>query len=328
MLATVEIITDLKIHPYADRLEIAQVRGWDCCVVRGRFCQGQKVLFIQADTVVPVDREPFTFMSKHKGRVKPIKLKGLPSYGLVFSLEECGLDAGLELQTDVAGQLGVIKYEKQLASSLAGTALGYRPSWIPKTDEENLRNFPEALEEVEGALLSATLKYDGTSGSFGIDEAGEFVVCSRKLRVADGDNVYWRIARKYDIERKLREKAEALLPGKISPIFIQGEIYGPGIQKNPLGIAEIAFALFNDSGHDWDLPRVKEIEVFKAESGMLKKLVDFTNSIRYPNGTPAEGLVFRASQGPVLTSPSEKAAGLAALKWSFKIINENYEDRE
>lgn len=51
------------------------------------------------------------------------------------------------------------------------------------------------------------------------------------------ENVYWKIARIYDLENRMRSLGRKLA--------IQGEIYGEGIQKNYLGIKEQKLAIFN-----------------------------------------------------------------------------------
>lgn len=68
----------------------------------------------------------------------------------------------------------------------------------------------------------------------------EFVVCSRKLRLARDNSHYWFVADKYHIEEVLRG-----LIGKMDWVAIQGEILGPKIQKNKYGFAEHCFYPFN-----------------------------------------------------------------------------------
>jgi RNA ligase (TIGR02306 family) len=58
--------------------------------------------------------------------------------------------------------------------------------------------------------------------------------CSRNRIVKPGDNVYWKIAEKYNLE-------EALPEG----VGIQGELCGPGIQKNRLQLEEIDLFVFD-----------------------------------------------------------------------------------
>lgn len=337
MLATVEPVLSVSPHPNGDRLEIVHVRGWDCAVTKGKFVKDQKVVFIQVDTIVPLDREPFAGIAKFlpKGRVRPSRIRSVLSYGLVFSLAECGLPEDTAIGAEVAEALGVRKYEKPLSPQLAGNAEGARPSWIIKTDEENLRNYPDAVAELIGKTVYVTLKMDGTSASYGIDEKGDFVVCSRNLQIKDGDNAYWNMARKYDIEAKLKAYAEeAHVHGHSAGLrnfYIQGEIYGPGIQGNPTGATELQFAMFNNH---WGLnlpgvPTVEQLVVTDVgQSTDPKELFSYlkfvANEQVYENGKPAEGIVIRTSS--VRPSRCRMCGGDTTKPWSFKLINENYKE--
>jgi RNA ligase (TIGR02306 family) len=58
---------------------------------------------------------------------------------------------------------------------------------------------------------------------------GEFGVCSRNLELKETpDNSLWKLARKYDIENKLRQLGKN--------IALQGEVVGPGINHNTLNL--------------------------------------------------------------------------------------------
>ena len=48
-------------HPNADRLEIAQVKGWNCVTGKGVFKPGDKCLYIPIDSVLPADLEAYLF---------------------------------------------------------------------------------------------------------------------------------------------------------------------------------------------------------------------------------------------------------------------------
>lgn len=125
------------------------------------------------------------------------------------------------------------------------------PEWIIKTDEERCENKKWELENKEP--LIQTEKIDGTSTTFFLDTIKrDFGVCSRNVRQTDidqknyhsntGENVYWEMCFKYDIENKIKLLAEEL---NAKRIVIQGETYGDGIQGNPYKLNERKFAAFN-----------------------------------------------------------------------------------
>ena len=95
---------------------------------------------------------------------------------------------------------------------------------------------PKCWTNCAGLPYVATLKYDGTSSTFALTRAREFHACGRNFSLQDGDNIYWRAARKYDLEAILRRPPH---------LAIQGELCGPGIQKNRLNLKEVSLFVFN-----------------------------------------------------------------------------------
>lgn len=131
------------------------------------------------------------------------------------------------------------------------------PVWIQKTDETRVENMPWILEYK--LPLIETEKIDGTSTTFAIEFYNkrhtkyDFIICSRNVRMnKKGEtarcffdtDVYSEIAKKYDIENKLKELAKEL---HTDVIILQGETYGDGIQGNPYKLPkdEIRFAGYN-----------------------------------------------------------------------------------
>ena len=78
-------IRSVKPHPNADSLDIAQVLGWQGVVGRGQFKEGQRVVYFPADTKLDPEFSDSLGISQylHKGRIKPTRLRGEPSFGLV-----------------------------------------------------------------------------------------------------------------------------------------------------------------------------------------------------------------------------------------------------
>lgn len=128
------------------------------------------------------------------------------------------------------------------------------PSWVTKTDEERVQNMPWILENKEPWI--ATEKIDGTSTTFTLKRGkwphkDEFYVCSRNVCFDKPDktcfyetNVYQEMAEKYDIFNKMKNMLDNLF-SDCEWITIQGETYGPGIQKRDYHVPEHAFMAFN-----------------------------------------------------------------------------------
>jgi RNA ligase (TIGR02306 family) len=340
-LATIQRIKDIRPHTDADTLELATVLGWQVVVKKGEFEVGDKCVFIVVDTIVP-ETPDFEFMRRVNFRVKPIRLRGEESAGLVMPMEVLDHPAGMQLDgyvraeewaevgTDVTEMLGVTKYIKPIPPELDGQMIGAMPGYLIETDEKNLRTFPEALEEMYGRPYYITRKDDGTSGTYFL-KGGEFGACGRTIQYVNTEtNGFWRMARKYDVESHMRR----IFPDR--ELAIQGEVVGPGIQRNHLGLAEMEFHLFNIFDinlrtyltyeevvkfcADTGIPMVPVIEEGAAYPHRLEDLVKIANALKYPNGTPAEGVVVRPKE-PFISKVLKKA-------WSGKVLNTYFEDQE
>lgn len=123
------------------------------------------------------------------------------------------------------------------------------PSWVVKTNEERIQNMPWILENKSKFI--ATEKIDGTSSTYTLKRIKKnkykFIVCSRNVVQSAPDkkcfyekNVYWDIAKKYNIEKVLED-----LIGDNEWITLQGETIGEEIQKNKYNIKGLDFYAFN-----------------------------------------------------------------------------------
>lgn len=328
-LASVQIISKISPAENSDNLEIAQVLGWQVVVKKGEFKEGDKCIYVSIDSILP-NKPEYEFLKGHN-RIRTVKLRGNLSQGICFPV----CDPSLEIDTDMTEVMGVVKYEKPLANMGNMKPKGNWPSFLIKTDEPRLQNYPNVLKEPM-QLMYATLKYDGTSATYYVrhTEFGpEFGICSRNLELKeDGDNVYTRIAKQYNIKEKL------IALGK--NIAIQGEIIGEGIQKNPLKIKGIEFRIFNlfdiDTGkylgkddlmeacEKINIPMVDQIAIYYFDKEppedrvqySVPDLVKFATTLEYAPGIPAEGMVIRSCK----ESYSEAIKG----RLSFKVLNNEY----
>ena len=69
----------------------------------------------------------------------------------------------------------------------------------------------------------------------------QFIVCSRNMTTNDKNNLYWKIAKKYNIEQILKENPT---------LTIQGEQGDTKVQGNKYGIKEPAMWVFNIIDHE------------------------------------------------------------------------------
>jgi RNA ligase (TIGR02306 family) len=246
-LASIQKVLEIQPIANADAIELARINGWQCVVKKGEFQPGSLGVFLEIDAIPP-DLAAFRFLWKPKDavegvafyrpdkfRIRTMKLRGALSQGLLLPISVLGLE-DVNVGDDVTEILGVTKYEPPVTMSM-GDSRGNFPGFIPKTDEMRVQSVPEVLDEIRGLPYVITLKYDGTSSTFCIDPRdGEFHACSRNLSLKDGDNCYWQVARKHNILEILQ---------KMPNLAIQGEICGPGIQKNHLNLNAVSLFVFN-----------------------------------------------------------------------------------
>jgi RNA ligase (TIGR02306 family) len=240
-LATITRITDIAPISGADQIETVQVRGWQAVVRRGLYRVGDRCLYIEIDAFVPFDDDRFAFLAPRGtktvgGRtghvLRTAKLRGAYSQGLVMSLDEFPELADIADDVDVAPILGISKYEPPTV--LHGLAVGPYPSqFAPRTDAERVQNLVEVYDQLRSAAhWTATEKIDGTSITY-INDQGTLRVASRNLELAPADTTPWRVAAALDI-------LVLLEPGDA----VQGELFGEGIQSNPLDIVGQRYAPF------------------------------------------------------------------------------------
>lgn len=114
-MAHVELIASLSPINGADRIELAKMEnlGWQVVVKKGEFNVGDKIVYIEIDSVVPADNPYFEFMADRKYRVKTIKLRQTLSQGLIVPMSVLP-NLGIEYKVgqDVTEILGVKKYDE------------------------------------------------------------------------------------------------------------------------------------------------------------------------------------------------------------------------
>ena len=242
-LASIRRVSEILPIEGADSIEIAKVDGWQCVVKKGDFKAGDIGVYFEIDSVLP-EREEFEFMRARHFRVRTIKLRKQLSQGLMMPLSILG-NTGEEvfIGADVTQRLGVVKYEPAIPATLAGQIKGSFPAFIEKTDQERCQNLvAEIAEAVEkGTLFEITEKLDGTSMTVYLNE-GEFGVCSRNLdqkraENPDENSTFWKVAIGMGLEDAMKKVGRN--------IALQGELIGPGIQKNRYKLDKQQFMIFD-----------------------------------------------------------------------------------
>jgi RNA ligase (TIGR02306 family) len=257
-LASIQEIKEINPIEGADSIEVATILGWKVVIQKGQVSVGDKVVYVEIDSVLP-DKPEFEFIKKRSLRIKTIRLRGQVSQGICFPLSIIPNDFIPELDADCTEVLGITKYEPTIPACLSGKVKGFFPPFIPKTDETRVQVLQKLLDKYKGQRFYITEKLDGSSATFYIKD-GEFGVCSRNLELLeDEENSFWKVAREYDIENKLRSLG--------INIAIQGELVGEGIQGNKLKIRGQKVYFFNafDIDNFYYLSLTEFISLFTAD---------------------------------------------------------------
>lgn len=315
MIASIQKI--LKIEPIkdADRIEKVQVLGWWVVTEKNQFKEGDYCIYIEIDSVVP-DVPEFEFLRKYNFRVKTIKLRGQISQGLVLPITVLNDKQNL-IGEDVSDMLGIKHYEKPIPFRLQGQIRkASLPFGIPVTDEVRVQSAPDLIEMMIGKEVYISTKVDGTSSTFAIFE-GDYHVCSRNNSYfPDVENIYWTMGIKNNIEEKLKQVN--------LNIAIRGEICGPNIQRNRLGLKDhklLVFDVFDINNHRYynylELKRI--CEEFELEMVPVEKVTTFNYSLEellnHATGL-YEGTKNRKEGIVVRTTDNDRI--------SFKVVNNDY----
>lgn len=272
-LASVQTVKAIKPIEGADRIEIVQILNWDCVARKGEYRVGDKVIYFEIDSLLP-DIPAFEFLKGsswsqklNKYKISTHKFRNQISQGLVVSINEfpniikqiaVALEPSLasdidkititkpeELEngTDLTEVFGIEKYEPPVSNGPLGDII-HHEWYVPKTDEERIQvcaeNVLPKYVESEQDDWYASIKLDGTSCTVGLfDDA--FLIGGRNQWYKD-ENMYTITVKKYG---NLQEKLNKYLKETGKYLVFQGELCGPGIQGNKLGLKEKEWFIFN-----------------------------------------------------------------------------------
>lgn len=334
-LASIQVVNEIRPIENADAIECVVILGWTVVAKKGEFKVGDKCVFFEIDSILP-NEEKYSFLDykeEYNGyRLKTVRLRGQLSQGLALPINIFDIPEDIEVGTDLTEQLKIRKYEPPVPEET-----GAKPSsrvWeIPKTDEERYQSNPALVEALKGKKYYASVKLDGTSTTiilnFNEDDEPEVNVCGRNTcYIESANNKYWAVTMKYSMKEKILDYYNKT--GK--RLAFQGELIGPKIQGNKMGLTENDLYIFNVWMADGKQPFEKcdldtslkiakdfglnfvPIELtgeFVYTSDELQDLTKIKYNKYFPNAKPSqniEGLVFRSID----------------MKVSFKVVSNEF----
>ena len=347
-LASVQVITDIQPIDGADNIEVAFLLGWQVVVIKNEFKIGDKVCYIQIDTVAP-ELPEYEFLRERKFRVRTIKLRKCLSQGLIVPLPKGNFNEG----DDITELMGVKKYEKpdngsgkidkpkmpkiwykkwiyifkynflfKLFPFLVRKSRSPFPKHlVPITDEERIQNIPQVLTNYAGKEFIVNHKLDGSSITVihtKVLGKSKFRICSRRFELHDRKNDWYKVF----TETKFQDEILKLVKHfNTDNIIVQGEAIGK----------------FNGNHHNLEREQIRLFNIFVDGKKLNQKefmKVCLSNNIPHCpiykevvlNHTLPEILKF--SEIKDVLNPSVDSEGLV---WrcvdgtlSFKVINNKY----
>jgi len=333
-LASVQIITSLSPIGGKNREELATILGWKVLVHANEYKVGEKVIYFEIDSILPANKKWTKKIKPKNLHIKTIKTYGEICQGSIMKLNILSnVDnfknlnkkiEDLEEGFDLTEILEVIKFDENSEEGKKELEKKFPSTLIEKSDEIRAQSNLNYIELFAGKEFYSSLKYDGSSATYLIEpDTNKFRVCSRNMGLNENDkNIYNDISKKYDIKNKLLK-----FDGKYA---IQGEVYGPKVNGNPLNVPELQFVLFTIKNikenyyldfdemtkvcKELDIPMVEVIEEGTFNYKTIEELLEKSKG-NYPgtNG-PREGLVYRL----------KKDWNKDGKRCSFKVINDDY----
>jgi RNA ligase (TIGR02306 family) len=305
---TKEKISKVMDHPNADRLSLAQVESMAFTFVTGKnqFQIGDVVLYIPLDALLPLPvLEKLNLVGKlsgpNKNRVKTLKLRGVPSQGIVAEVSKFLTPEQMNLSSaEITALLGVTKYEPPVQISTSGILTGL-PDGYSTYDIEGADRNQAVIDEMMNMDVVITEKMEGTNFSAGKNETGVFVN-QRNNSIVEKDDVansYWEVARSSGLLDKIKQLDTA-------NIGVYAEFCGPKIQDNIYGLKQHTLFVFDiKENFQWlsfneFKARIEELGVQMAPVLFEGKLKDFLQGRS----------VQEASNGPSVVNPKTLREGI------------------
>lgn len=353
-------IKEIKPHPNADALEFAIVYGFEVIVKKGQYKDGDELIYVPIDSILPLELERHLFppeskIKLDKHRVRQIRIRSHPSQGMLISKEDIQTVYGFtpdKLEEDYGEKLRITKYEPP-----SRQVQGPEGKKIKRNKNTNFREykglnnikwFPDKF--LEGELVVIQEKLHGTNARasivesqantfwkkvkkfFGLLPKYEKCYGSNKVQLQDtpnktgyyGENIYGKVFQDLDVFSKLR-------PGE--QIF--GEIVGQGIQKNyhyGHKEGEYTFVLF-DVMRDGEWLDPDDVQQFAAARGFEMIPILYRGPYNYDHakkltlGNSVYCPTQKIREGIVIKAARGYDEGMGSKK-AVKFISEKYLDKK
>jgi RNA ligase (TIGR02306 family) len=333
-------------HSDADSLDIATVLGdYPVIIKRDEYKEGMKAGYIPIDSIVP-DTDQFYFLcpkqyekyeengetkSKMIGPkfpmgsvpekyriIKAKKIRGVYSQGMLVPIPQT-TGGKPDVGTSIVDFLGLKKWDEPEEENLPGlkhtrgTNAEKAPSgWaIPHYDIDGIRKYIDCLQPGEKVVL--TEKLHGSNAAFCHDGERLWVKSRNFYKKMDPDDMWWDIAIRYDLEKKL-----SFFP---KHVFF-GEVYGQvkGFRYDTLienGVLLTKIRFFDV----WDLAKMRYLDYNDRIKMIARADLDAVPQLYFGEWKGKEEM-YPFAEGPSTLNPKHIREG-----WVLNTVVERYEPR-
>lgn len=304
-------ISNVEKHPNADLLDIYTIKGWKIISARKdengtpipRYQIGDKIVFIPPDAILPIELSDRLNITKYLtpvkgigGRVRAIRLRGIPSYGCMFEP-----DQDWPIGTDVKEFYGITKWEPPIECT-DGDAERTNHYFDRYTNIENIMNFPNVLQEGEEVIILekahgmnkriAKCSSSEDGGKF-IYMCGSHGVRRREFDLNGNRSKFW-----FGLNDNTKKLLDHLCQDQ-NNVIIFAELIGPGIQDMHYGRTSLDFVAYDISINGQFMDSAEKFALFKE--------FDIPTSPILYQGPFSMKKVEELTSGPTLMCPPEKA---------------------
>ena len=288
LIVKVQKIHKIIEHGNATALEVAvigQDGGWETCVKKDIFHEGDLVIFVPPDALMPRPLADMLGIAKYLGelpassteraegllRVKAANLRGKKSFGTILTKEDVlnYLNIAMPIDqpalvdlsegADVAELLGIKKWVPK-EKYMDGDAAKPISLFHKYTDIQNYRNYPGVFKQ--GEIIVITEKIHGKNSRFGLvacvdgDIADSPIPEMPVLAWAAGSHGVQRkefdsAGNRSDYWKPLSDNMKCMLAqlARENPgcfsVICFAEIYGAGVQNLTYGIKDTSYRVFD-----------------------------------------------------------------------------------
>lgn len=230
---------NLKPHTNSENLSIVEIEGYTVVVATKDWIAGQFAIHVLPDSICDASRSEFKFLGEGKIRIKPKKLRGVVSYGLLIPAPK---DA--KVGEDYAERLGIEHYDPEAAIEFSMKcdcvkAPNIHPQALSKYDIDALLKYHSLF--IEGELVWVTEKIHGSNARYVYHDGQIYCGSRSQWKKQDDRDLWWQALKNTpSLEEFIKNNPDTVVFGEVYG-HVKNYYYGPA-----KSVRFAAFDVFKD----------------------------------------------------------------------------------